>query len=166
MISPVVHLVRAAEKVDAEAIARIYIEASIATLGDSANIEAIEAAAHGRHAMWAPLVRSDPDSAMDVLDDGSILGFSSVGAADGSGTRTGDLFALYVAPSAWGTGIGSRLLTSALEHLRGWEVTTAGLWVQEENTQARSFYERRDWSSTGEARANDRGNFIRYTTAL
>lgn len=159
-------LVRAAEKADADAIARIYIAASVAALGDSANIDAIEAAAKGRHAMWAPLVRAEPGYAMDVVDSGQVRGFSSVGPASPSDGRVGHLYALYVEPQSWGSGIGTRLLTAALQHFRSWQMTTAELWVQEENLRARGFYERRSWKSTGDVSANDRGTFIRYTTTL
>lgn len=38
------------------------------------------------------------------------------------------------------------------------------LWVQEENARARAFYESRAWTFTGDERANDRGNFLRYVT--
>lgn len=116
--------------------------------------------------MWAPLVRPDSTSAMDVLDDGQIRGFASVGAAAATDAGIGHLFALYVRPDAWSTGIGSQLLTSALQHLASWGITAAELWVQEENNRARSFYERRLWTSTGQTRTNDRGTFIQYVVSL
>lgn len=120
-------LIRRANARDTDTIARIYIEASLAALGDIANVEALESAARGRHAMWAPLTRSEPGYAMHVWDDRGVCGFVSVGPASEPGA--GHLFALYVEPRRWAAGIGSRLLDRGLEHLRTNRVATAELWV-------------------------------------
>jgi GNAT superfamily N-acetyltransferase len=63
----------------------------------------------------------------------------------------GQLYALYVLPDEWGTGVGSRLHDAAVEGLRelGPE---ARLWVLEANRQARGFYERRGWELDGRER--------------
>ncbi len=117
--------------------------------------------------MWAPLLRPEPDAAIDVFDDGAVRGFVSVGPVHyASGERRGHIYALYVEPSRWSHGIGSRLLTRALDHLKTRGMAAAELWVQAENIRAREFYESRTWEFTGDGRANARGNFLRYTTAV
>lgn len=52
--------------------------------------------------------------------------------------------ALYVLPSAAGCGVGGRLLDATVGATR--------LWVLEDNTHARRFYERRGWSPSGHIR--------------
>ncbi len=56
----------------------------------------------------------------------------------------GEVDALYVLPSAAGRGTGGRLLDAV--------VSADRLWVLEDNSHARGFYERRDWSPSGRIR--------------
>ena len=67
------------------------------------------------------------------------------------GFSPGQLNALYVLPDAWGSGVGSGLHDAAIAKLAelGPE---ARLWVLEENTRARGFYERRGWRLDGRER--------------
>jgi GNAT superfamily N-acetyltransferase len=62
------------------------------------------------------------------------------------------LEALYVRPSAWGTGVADELHMWAVERLRDAGTTTARLWVLEENVRARRFYERHGWRADGTSR--------------
>ena len=60
---------------------------------------------------------------------------------------------LYVLPTHWRTGIGTALHDHALERLRARGQVRAKLWTLEENWNARRYYEKRDWTLTGETRA-------------
>jgi GNAT superfamily N-acetyltransferase len=62
------------------------------------------------------------------------------------------LEALYVAPSAWGSGVADRLHDAAVAELRARGVERARLWVLEENHRARRFYERHGWTPDGTSR--------------
>jgi GNAT superfamily N-acetyltransferase len=62
------------------------------------------------------------------------------------------LEALYVLPEAWGTDVAARLHDAALAALAAAGVARARLWVLEENTRARRFYERCGWSADGSTR--------------
>jgi putative acetyltransferase len=62
------------------------------------------------------------------------------------------LEAIYVRPSAWGTGVAGALHDWAVEQLRAAGVERARLWVLEENHRARRFYERRGWLLDGTTR--------------
>jgi GNAT superfamily N-acetyltransferase len=62
------------------------------------------------------------------------------------------LDALYVVPSCWGTGVGPRLHDHALTWLRDLGCKRSHLWVLEQNTRARRFYEKRGWRLNGETR--------------
>jgi ribosomal protein S18 acetylase RimI-like enzyme len=62
---------------------------------------------------------------------------------------TGEVYALYVDPSAWRSGVGSALLDAAQEYLAAAGFCSAALWVLETNLAARSFYEARGWTPDG-----------------
>ena len=56
----------------------------------------------------------------------------------------GELYAIYVRPSAWSTGAGLALMEAGVVWLsERWPA--AVLWVAEENPRARRFYERYGW---------------------
>ncbi len=59
---------------------------------------------------------------------------------------------LYVVPERWGTGLADALHGEALELVRDLGSTRCHLWVLEDNTQARRFYERRGWRENGDTR--------------
>ena len=59
-------------------------------------------------------------------------------------TESGEVYAIYVRPDAWGTGSGWALMDAAVAWLADrWQ--EAILWVAEENPRARRFYERYGW---------------------
>lgn len=155
--------IRTARDSDAEAVGRVYVEASQAALGSAANRDAIEAAAAGAHPMWRPLRRPAPGQWMLVHDGSAGFAFTSFGT---TGEKVAHLYALYVAPSAWSVGIGSSLHDEALDIMRADGVVTGELWVQVENERARRFYASRGWESVGEERTNDRGTFTRMEKPL
>lgn len=59
--------------------------------------------------------------------------------------EVGHLARLYVDPSCWGRGIGTRLYGTALRDLIDRDFPEATLWVLEANDRARSWYERLGW---------------------
>jgi GNAT superfamily N-acetyltransferase len=78
---------------------------------------------------WPPLV---------AVADGVIVGFVSVGARrdDDAG---GELFAIYVDPEHWGTGVGRELIAAGEERLRelGTRTRSSGCWT---TTRARDAF--------------------------
>ena len=83
--------------------------------------------------------------------DGEIVGWGCHGPFRAGEVRTGDLelYALYVAPESYSSGIGRALIEESVR--RG---TTAGharmyLWVLKENARARGFYERSGFRPDG-----------------
>jgi GNAT superfamily N-acetyltransferase len=59
---------------------------------------------------------------------------------------------LYVVPERWGTGLAVELHDRALELVRELGSKRCHLWVLEDNSRARRFYERRGWQENGETR--------------
>jgi GNAT superfamily N-acetyltransferase len=86
--------------------------------------------------------------------EGAVSGFASVGPSrDQRGI--GELYAIYVEPGSWSTGMGRALIERAEEQLhRGYAEAT--LWVLEDNPRARTFYERGGWSPDGERKSEER----------
>jgi GNAT superfamily N-acetyltransferase len=63
------------------------------------------------------------------------------------------LASLFVLPDAQGSGVGSALHDAALAAQPGLGASVCRLWVLEQNSQARAFYEHRRWSPDGRLRA-------------
>ena len=93
---------------------------------------------------WRVLLARDEVVALVAEDGGELVAFAVL--------RPGWLERLYVDPSVWGKGVGSRLHDQALERLRARGSSRCSLWVLEANDRARSFYERRGWRLNGETR--------------
>ncbi|WP_104081472.1 GNAT family N-acetyltransferase [Cryobacterium sp. Y11] len=94
---------------------------------------------------------SDASGATAVLGAAApqIIGVTRfVAGPDGHGA----VHSLYVSPLAQGTGIGSHLLRAAGDALAEAGMTTAGLWVFRDNAPSLAFYQRQDWTPTGETR--------------
>ena len=81
----------------------------------------------------------------------------------------GELYAIYVLPSAWSTGAGRALLERAEERLAD-DYDEATLWVLEDNPRARRFYEAAGWRPDGTQKAEPRWDVsapeVRYRKRL
>lgn len=116
---------------------------------------------------------TDPEAPRTILAiyDGSIRGFASIGPSREQETRdAGELYALYVDPPHWGTGIGRLLLAQACTRLRKLGFDEAVLWVLIGNEQAERFYRVDGWLPDGSRRQEDiwgvQADVIRYRRAL
>lgn len=82
-----------------------------------------------------------------ALDEGKVVGFAGYGSStDDDLTDAGELFALYVLPEYYGTGLG-RLLTDAA--LSNFNQAKIALWVLKDNTRAIRFYEKYGFRADG-----------------
>ncbi len=92
---------------------------------------------------WRTKIEEGSQRLIAVRDDVPI-GFVASGAGrDDDPPTPRELYALYVARSDWGSGVGRLLLA---EELRG---ESASLWVLEDNTRARDFYTRHGFEWDG-----------------
>jgi ribosomal protein S18 acetylase RimI-like enzyme len=89
---------------------------------------------------------------------GEVVGMAAVGPdrADPTGGQ-GELWMINVAPEAWGSGAGPRLLGAAVERLEDRGFSSAVLWVLAGNRRARRFYEREGWTDEGVTRLQEIG---------
>jgi GNAT superfamily N-acetyltransferase len=139
--------VRRATPEDARAIAEIHVETWRATYVDVVPQQVLaELDVDARERMWRSWTASD-EGATFVAERDHVIGFASAGPSrDPEGL--GEVYAIYVAPSAWGSGAGHALMDATVEWLRmRWN--EAVLWVAEENPRARRFYERYGWALDG-----------------
>jgi GNAT superfamily N-acetyltransferase len=108
-----------------------------------------------------------------AVADGAITGFASFGPSrdhDTDPRRTGEVFAIYVDPDAWGTGTGRQLMAGAAAELARLGYTDAILWVLDTNDRARRFYALAGWTEDGASKTDASRGFaiteVRYRTVL
>jgi GNAT superfamily N-acetyltransferase len=81
---------------------------------------------------------------------GDLLGFASYSPSrdsDADPGRVGEIGAIYLLPSAWGKGIGKRLMDATLARMAKAGFVQVTLWVLDSNVRARRFYEAGGWSA-------------------
>jgi putative acetyltransferase len=133
--------VRDARADEAAALAAIQAEASLAGLAHIFPPELYPYPHDEVRERWRAVVADDAYRVLVADDGGRAVGVAAV--------RPGWLDGLYVLPSHWGTGVAGALHDRALAaHGAG----TCSLWVLEDNTRARRFYERRGWRENGTTR--------------
>ena len=89
--------------------------------------------------------------------NGQVQGFASIGPSRDADapTGTGELYTIYVHPHCWSTGVGKKLLATAVETLAS-RFGTATLWVLEGNSRVHRFYQAQGWQP-GRGTENDKG---------
>jgi GNAT superfamily N-acetyltransferase len=100
---------------------------------------------------------------------GDLLGFASYSPSrdsDADPGRVGEIGAIYLLPSAWGRGIGRRLMEATLSCLVTAGFVEVTLWVLDSNVRARRFYEAGGWSADGGQQLDESRGFpitqVRY----
>jgi len=129
-----------------------------------------------RTGMWERILAELEPARAGVLVaevDRDILGFVSYSASrddDADPEVIGEVQAIYLLPTAWGKGIGRRLMGAALGRLAGAGFTEATLWALDTNARARRFYEAGGWTTDGTVKSDDIRGFplphVRYRKAL
>ncbi|MFI8361933.1 GNAT family N-acetyltransferase [Streptomyces sp. NPDC085612] len=106
---------------------------------------------------------------------GAVVGWACLGpgpdeGAGGRGTRTGELYALYVLPALVGSGVGRTLIEAVHARARELGLGRLLLWVLEDNARARRFYERAGYAADGAVQADEYDGVslpeVRYRLAL
>jgi tRNA dimethylallyltransferase len=136
-----IDVVRPARAADAEALFRVQREASLAALAHIFPPERHPFPEEEIRQRWRQAVSDGRTNVLVAERDGRILGVAAC--------RDGWLEGLYVRPESWGTGVADRLHDAALERLAAEGVESVRLWVLEDNTRARRFYEKRGWRVDG-----------------
>ncbi|MGN6256302.1 MAG: GNAT family N-acetyltransferase [Solirubrobacterales bacterium] len=88
-----------------------------------------------------------------ALVEGSIVGFSAFGPCrDADAPGAGEIYALYVDPDHWGTGVGRALLLESRRRLAAAGFEEGVLWVLLGNEGAKRFYAADGWRPDGATR--------------
>lgn len=108
----------------------------------------------------------------DDVTDGRLLGFATFGQSrdDDAPSTTAELWAINLAPDVWRQGVGSTLLDAVVQALQLAGFAQATLWVLEDNTRARRFYEHHGWTPDGSTKCDDLAGIalrvVRYVQEL
>ena len=139
-------MIRPGTPEDAEAVARVHVQTWQAAYAHALPRDRLMALSVEHR---AEMHRRRPPLVAEV--DGAVVGFVAVGPThDDNGD--GELYAIYVHPDHWGTGVGRALIAAGEEHLRELGHRDVHLWVLDDNPRARRFYEAAGWSTDGTTR--------------
>jgi GNAT superfamily N-acetyltransferase len=147
--------VRIAIGADAEAVERIRVrgwQTAYRHVFPSDGLDQLQVDA----ARWRRQIETPPPgwTVFVAEEDERILGFVAVGPSR-DGTRGGELYAIYVDPDSWSSGVGRALIERAEERLAE-RYDHATLWVLDNNPRARRFYELAGWMPDGANKYEER----------
>lgn len=115
---------------------------------------------------------SEPGTTVHVADDGAIVAMvaSEAGRAeDGTGAvlpRALHVSMVFVAPAAQRRGVGSRLLCHVFTAAAARGLSSAALWTETTNSNARRLYERVGMVATRERQVSETMRWVRYELTL
>jgi GNAT superfamily N-acetyltransferase len=141
--------IRRARPFDADAIASVHERAWHAAYRHVFPHEALDAFRSDANRWRARLSAPPPRSAAFVAEDeDGVTGFLSLGKSRDPG-GAGEVYAIYVDPDRWRSGVGAALMRRAEDELRSFGFPAATLWVLDDNPRARRFYESAGWEVDG-----------------
>jgi ribosomal protein S18 acetylase RimI-like enzyme len=134
---------------DAQAVAQIHVDAWRAAYAGILSDDYLAAlSVEQRAAMWRDAIARQQPELLVARRDGGIDGWISIGPSrdEGAAADIGEVWAFYVAPARWSTGVGRDLWQRARERLIERGFASAMLWVIAANPRAIGFYERAGFS--------------------
>ncbi len=148
--------VRLALPSDAPALASVFIEAWKGSYRGIVADSVIDALDFDDTTKWlGELIASKSTQTLVAeLTPGHVVGFTRFGM-EPDNPGNGHIFALYVAPSATGHGIGRLLIEKALAVLDPLSIRPITLWVFEDNARARKIYSHAGFVPDGGRRVED-----------
>jgi len=104
-----------------------------------------------RAGRWRERLAEEGSQALVIEEEGRILGFAILGASqdEDATERTGEVYAIYLAPSEWRKGYGSGLMSEAIARLREQRFAEVAVWVLQGNLRAIRFYEKHGFAADG-----------------
>lgn len=146
-----------ATEADAEAIGRVHVrawQAAYRGILPAAYLDALDVRQRAR--FWRREITTLPQDRRPwvAVGDPGIVGFVVAGPArdDDLEPRMAEVYAIYVDPDCWSTGVGRTLMQHQLAFLRRRGRSEAVLWVLADNARAIGFYEGGGWARDGESR--------------
>ena len=153
-------VIRSAQPDDAAAVARVHVDSwrgAYRGLLPDRILDGLSVS--GREILWRQRLGSGegaPTTLAAVLD-GEVGGFVTLldqARDSGESAGVGEIPALYVSPSHWGSGAGSALLDAAGRELAAAGCRQAILWMLAGNERAERFYTGRGWTDDGGRRSS------------
>jgi ribosomal protein S18 acetylase RimI-like enzyme len=143
--------IRRARREDASAIGRVHVETWQATYAGLLPDTMLAAMSDVRQSAWWSRLLSDSREARGVFvaddEEMGVVGFGSCGPVrdppeglDGTETRVGEVYTLYVEPDFQNQGLGRRLLDALFRQLKADGCDCVALWMLADNP-TRFFYE-------------------------
>ncbi|MFC2099392.1 GNAT family N-acetyltransferase [Candidatus Bipolaricaulota bacterium] len=136
---------RRATREDAEALAVVHVaawRAAYAGIVPDAVLEQRDVAYRTKR--FREFLSRNEGETYILEREAAVIGFMTIGAArdeNAAASETGEIWGIYLHPGHWRQGIGTSLFRSAQTMLREQGFSQIVLWVLEENTAARRFYE-------------------------
>ena len=152
-------VIRAAGPADAERIAEINVRswrAAYDGIVPRAILDGMEV--EPRRLTWLGRIADLGQRSLLVAElDGRVEGYVLAGPARDHDVPdvAGEVYAIYVDPSAWRHGLGRALLDAASDELRAGGFDPLVLWVVTANVAGRRFYEACGWRPDGSSRPID-----------
>ena len=142
---------RAATSADSLAVARVHLAAWRAAyrgiIPDS-YLDGLDEEARASRYTFDQTGLDDPRTWIGLEGD-QIRGFVTWGPAREDELGRGEVYALYVSPDSWRSGVGTRLMERAEHELAARGFDEALLWVLKDNSRGRCFYETSGWRHDG-----------------
>ena len=143
--------IRRATAKDATEIGRVYVETWQSSYAGLLPDEMLARMSDVRQSAWWSRAIADPREGRGIFvaedEEMGVVGFGSCGPVrqipeglDGTETRVGEVYTLYVEPDFQNRGLGRRLLDALFRQLRADGCDTAVLWMLADNP-TRFFYE-------------------------
>lgn len=136
---------------DAPAIGRVYVETWQSTYAGLLPDQLLTRMSDVRQSAWWSRALGDPKERRGIFvaddEEAGVVGFGSCGPVreipdglDGTETRVGEVYTLYIEPDFQNQGLGRRLLDAMFRQLQADGCDTAVLWMLDDNP-SRFFYE-------------------------
>ncbi|MGV2982531.1 GNAT family N-acetyltransferase [Microbacterium sp. AGC85] len=157
-------LIRGATTADAHGIAVVHVtswQAAYAGLMPQSVLD--DLSIDDRAERWAHIIATPERGSRTLVAerDGEVVGWASFGAArESDGPGSGELWGVYVLPSAWSSGVGHALLEAVEQGLADDGHSAAHLWVLTGNERAATFYTRHGWIDDGGTKVEERPGLV------
>jgi len=155
MTSPAAVTLRAARPEDAAAMADLNVRAWLKGFaGLVPDALRLGQQTGPRQRYWEEHLPSAPPERTWVAErDGAIVGLCHLGSSrDPDCPEAGEIYGMYAAPEAVGTGVGRALMTAAMDWLRAGPWSVAILWTLPGDHRAARFYRSWGWAPDGAAK--------------
>lgn len=137
--------IAAATSTDCRAVAQIHVDAWRAAYVGMVPSDYLAAlSVDQRETTWRAAFERGTPRILVARTMGDVVGWVAYGRCrdDGAGPDVGEIWAIYVAPTAWSNGVGQALWMAACRDLQEQGYRSVTLWVMRDNARAIRFYER------------------------